>query len=94
MSYGDLNLIFLVIAGLLTWFIKSKYQCFTTTIVALPMLVLTALFDNLIIAAGIVEYDHSKLLGIYVGVVPLEDFAYTVLAVLLVPTIWKAMNKK
>ena len=94
MSYGDLNLIFLVIAVILTWFIKSKYQCFTTTIVVLPMLVLTALFDNLIIAAGIVEYDHSKLLGIYVGVVPLEDFAYTVVAVLLVPTIWKAMNKK
>ena len=94
MSYGDLNLIFLAIAGLLTWFIKSKYQCFTTTIVALPMLALTALFDNLIIAAGIVNYDHSKLLGIYVGVVPLEDFAYTIVAVLLVPTIWKAMNKK
>jgi hypothetical protein len=33
-------------------------------------------------------------LGIYVGVVPIEDFAYTVVAVLLVPAIWKAVNKE
>ena len=58
------------------------------------MLILTAVFDNFIILAGIVDYDTTKLLGIYVGVVPIEDFAYTVVAVLLVPAIWKAVNKE
>ena len=48
MSYGELNFIFLAIAGIATWIIKSKYRCFTTPIVMLPMLVLTAVFDNLI----------------------------------------------
>ena len=94
MTYGDMNLIFLVIAGIATWVIKSRFRCFTTPIVLLPMLILTAVFDNLIILAGIVDYDTAKLLGIYVGVVPIEDFAYTVVAVLLVPAIWKAMNKE
>ena len=94
MTYGDMNLIFLVIAGIATWVIKSRFRCFTTPIVLLPMLILTAVFDNLIILAGIVDYDTTKLLGIYVGVVPIEDFAYTVVAVLLVPAIWKAMNKE
>jgi lycopene cyclase domain-containing protein len=94
MTYGDMNLIFLVIAGIATWVIKSRFRCFTTPMVLLPMLILTAVFDNLIILAGIVDYDTTKLLGIYVGVVPIEDFAYTVVAVLLVPAIWKAVNKE
>ena len=93
MTYGQLNLIFLAIAALATWFIKSRYNCFTTPVVVLPMILLTALFDNLIIAAGIVAYDKTKLLGAFVGVVPIEDFAYTIVAVLLVPAIWKAVNK-
>jgi lycopene cyclase domain-containing protein len=94
MTYGDMNLIFLVIAGIATWVINSRFRCFTTPIVLLPMLILTAVFDNLIILAGIVDYDTTKLMGIYVGVVPIEDFAYTVVAVLLVPAIWKAVNKE
>jgi lycopene cyclase domain-containing protein len=94
MTYGELNLIFLVIAGLATWVIKSRHRCFTTPVVALPMLVLTAVFDNLIIAAGIVDYDDSKLIGLDIGLVPIEDFAYTVVAILLVPAIWKAVNKE
>jgi len=93
MTYGDMNLIYLMIAGIATWIIKSRFQCFTTPMVLLPMLILTAVFDNLIILAGIVDYDATKLMGIYVGVVPIEDFAYTVVAVLLVPAIWKAANK-
>jgi lycopene cyclase domain-containing protein len=93
MTYGQLNLIILAIAALATWFIKSRYNCFTTPVVVLPMILLTALFDNLIIAAGIVAYDKTKLLGAFVGVVPIEDFAYTIVAVLLVPAIWKAVNK-
>jgi lycopene cyclase domain-containing protein len=59
----------------------------------LPMLILTAVFDNLIILAGIVGYDETKILGISIGVAPIEDFAYTVVAVLLVPAIWKAASK-
>lgn len=94
MTYGELNLIFLTVAALLTWFIKSRYQCFTTPVIALPMLALTAVFDNLIILTKIVDYDPTKLFGIYVGVVPIEDFAYTVVAVLLVTSIWKAMTKE
>ena len=94
MSYGELNFIFLAIAGIATWIIKSKYRCFTTPIVMLPMLVLTAVFDNLIILSGIVDYDDTKLMGINILAVPIEDFAYTVVAVLLVPAIWKAVNKE
>lgn len=93
MTYGELNLIMLGIALTMSWIIKSKYSCFTTPMVILPMLVLTAVFDNLIVLAGIVAYDDTKLMGISLGAVPIEDFAYTIVAVLLVPAIWKAVNK-
>lgn len=93
MSYSDLNLFFLALATAITLIIKGRYRCITTPIVALPMLILTAIFDNLIILAGIVDYDNTKLLGINVGVVPIEDFAYVVVAILLIPSIWKAANK-
>lgn len=93
MNYSDLNLIFLGIAAVATLILNSKYQCLTKPLVALPMIILTAIFDNLIVLSGIVAYDESKLIGLKIGVVPIEDFAYTLVAVLLVPAIWKAVKK-
>ena len=57
-------------------------------------LVGTAIFDNVIIATGIVAYDHEKISGIMVGVAPIEDFAYTVLAIVLVPSLFNFFRTK
>lgn len=62
------------------------------TIALIGLLVLTAIFDNVIISLGIVGYDPTKLLGIYVGLAPVEDFFYAVLAVLLVPVLWNKIG--
>lgn len=56
----------------------------TTVIVLLQ----TVVFDNLIIAAGIVDYAPSHLLGLTVGLVPIEDFAYTLAATTGLPAVW------
>jgi lycopene cyclase domain-containing protein len=92
-TYSTLNLFFLAIAAIATLILNSRYQCLTKPVVALPMAILTAVFDNLIVFSGIVAYDESKLIGLKIGVVPIEDFAYTLVAVLLVPAIWKAVKK-
>lgn len=52
------------------------------------LLITTAIFDSLIIASGIVAYDESKLLGIYIWQAPLEDFFYSLAAVIIVPSVW------
>lgn len=52
----------------------------------------TAVFDSLIIAAGIVDYDTTKILGIYIGTAPIEDFMYALLAVAIVPALWKGFG--
>jgi lycopene cyclase domain-containing protein len=53
---------------------------------------LTAVFDNLIIKAGIVVYDTAKISGLYLVQAPIEDFAYTLGAVLVVALLWNAME--
>ena len=58
----------------------------------LVLLVFTAVFDNLIIGAGIVAYDPAKISGIMIGIAPIEDFAYTVAAVLVLPTLWGVLG--
>lgn len=53
------------------------------------VLVLTAVFDSLIIAAGIVAYDASRILEVYIGRAPIEDFAYACVSVILVVVLWE-----
>lgn len=50
--------------------------------------VFTAVFDSLIIGAGIVGYDVSQLVGWFVGLAPVEDFAYTIAAAVVLPALW------
>lgn len=52
------------------------------------MIVLTAIFDNIMILIGLVDYNAQNISGIKIGVVPIEDFAYTVAAVILLPAVY------
>ena len=52
------------------------------------MLTLTAIFDNVIIQTGIVAYDEGKISGIKMGAAPIEDFAYTLVALIVVPSLF------
>ena len=61
---------------------------------AAVMLTLTAIFDNVIIGTGIVAYDPEMISGIKIGVAPIEDFAYTVLAIVLVPSLFNFFRTK
>jgi lycopene cyclase domain-containing protein len=53
------------------------------------LVVLTAVFDNAIVGAGIVGYDDSRTLGVRLGVAPVEDLLYSVAAALLLPALWR-----
>lgn len=52
------------------------------------LLVLTAVFDNLMIASGLFDYGAETLIGVHLGLAPLEDFAYPLAAVLFMPALW------
>ncbi|TLM87708.1 lycopene cyclase domain-containing protein [Pseudarthrobacter sp. NamE5] len=61
---------------------------------AVVVLVLTAVFDNLMIAAGLFSYSSDRISGVSVGLAPLEDFAYPVAAVLLLPSLWIVLGER
>ena len=50
--------------------------------------VLTAVFDNLMIAAGLMVYADAAVSGLRIGLVPVEDFAYPLAGLLLLPALW------
>ncbi|MDI2098860.1 lycopene cyclase domain-containing protein [Ruicaihuangia caeni] len=49
------------------------------------LLLLTAVFDNVMIWAGLFDYEWSQTAGVRVLLAPVEDFAYPVAALLLLP---------
>jgi lycopene cyclase domain-containing protein len=54
---------------------------------ALVLVVLTAVFDNLMIAADLFTYPEKHISGIRIGLAPIEDFAYPVCAAFLLPAL-------
>ncbi|MFF1879381.1 lycopene cyclase domain-containing protein [Leifsonia sp. NPDC058230] len=61
---------------------------------AMAVLVLTAVFDNLMIGSGLMQYDEDNIAGVRLGLVPVEDFAYPVAALLLLPALWLLLRKR
>jgi lycopene cyclase domain-containing protein len=91
MTYWLLNTPFLAAAVLVlsASVAMRKAPKFRAVLVAtLVMLLLTAIFDNAIIGFGIVAYDDSLISGWRIGIAPVEDFAYTLAAVVMVPALW------
>ena len=88
MTYALLNLIFivpvLVFLYAYRWLAHWSTLCYTLV----ALLLMTAVFDNFIVGSGIVAYDPDLLAGIYLGFAPIEDFAYTLVAAVLVPMTW------
>ena len=61
---------------------------------AIPLVILTAVFDNVLVAVGIVAYDPHRISGAHLGVAPLEDFAYPLAAVVLLPCLWSLLTPR
>lgn len=58
------------------------------------LLVLTAVFDNVLVGTGIVAYDPGRILGLRIGVAPIEDFAYPVAAAVALPALWSLLGPR
>ena len=96
MTYLALNAVFLlaVAAVVIVAVLRSRRRPATgirwpaLAIAAAALLLLTAVFDNVMIAIGLVGYDDARITGLRIGVAPIEDFAYAIAAVLLLPALW------
>jgi lycopene cyclase domain-containing protein len=61
---------------------------------ALALMVLTAVFDNLMIATGLMVYEPEHLAGLLIGAAPIEDFAYPAAGLLLLPAVWLLLGRR
>lgn len=84
MSYLGLNAVFLGAVILLGIVFRKKLSWRPIFFATAVLLIATVIFDNLIVGTGIVAYDENLILGIKIGVAPIEDFAYSLAAPLLI----------
>ena len=83
------------LAGMIVLFIGRKRLRLSALLLAgVVLILLTAVFDNLIIYSGIVAYDENLISGVKIWLAPIEDFSYTVFALGLVPLIFEALGSK
>ena len=97
MTYWLLDLPFLAIVAVVALaavLVRRAPRRRAIGIVAIVLLLATAVFDNVLVATGIVGYDPARISGVLVGVAPLEDFAYAVAAVVLLPSLWSLLARR
>lgn len=96
MTYWGLNAIFLavVIVVALVATVRRGIRWPAVGIALGILLIMTAVFDNVMIGVGLVGYDESKISGAFIGIAPLEDFAYALAAAVLLPSLWVLLGRR
>lgn len=92
-TYLLVNILF-VSAVLIAFRVRSQKPTKAIWLSLTVLLILTAIFDSMIVGFKIVGYDLDKILGIYVGLAPIEDFFYAVMALLIVVVVWNKLERK
>ena len=97
MTYWLINIPFLAAASLVfaaALALRRAPSARALLIATGVMLMLTAVFDNAIIGFGLVDYDEDLISGLRIGFAPIEDFAYTVAALLIIPGLWHVLARR
>jgi lycopene cyclase domain-containing protein len=97
MTYWALNAIFLgvvAIVALAAVLSRRAPRWANVALTAGLVLVMTAVFDNVMIGIGLVGYNTTLISGAFVGIAPLEDFAYAIAAVILLPSLWALLPSR
>lgn len=97
MTYLQLAALFLAAAALggICLTVASRRQGPRVTAVVLTIVILfalTAIFDTVMIATGLFHYSPDHLLGVHIGLAPIEDFAYPLAGALLLPALWTVLR--
>lgn len=94
MTYLLLNSIVLGIVGLASVILlartprNARPRWSAVLFAALTLLLMTAVFDNIMISVGLVGYDPARHAGMLIGVAPIEDFAYSIAIAVFAPVFW------
>lgn len=92
MTYAGLAVCFLAAAALVLVAAAvlrrpDRRWWLATAATALALVLLTVIFDNLMIAVDLFRFDEAQLSGIRIGLAPLEDLAWPVAAAATLPAL-------
>ncbi|MBF0672398.1 MAG: lycopene cyclase domain-containing protein [Salinibacterium sp.] len=97
MTYWALNAVFLAVVVLVAsaaLLARRSPQWRSLGLAAIAVLALTAVFDNVMIAVDLFGYNDDRISGAFLGLAPLEDFAYAIAAVVLLPSLWHLLARR
>lgn len=94
MTYWGLNAIFLAVILIVAVLARRRLRWPAVGLTAAILLVMTAVFDNVMISVGLVAYNESLISGAFIGVAPLEDFAYAIAAFIGLPSLWVLLERR
>jgi len=94
MTYWLLNAIFLAPVLVIGILAARRLRWPALGITAAVLLIMTAVFDNIMISVGLVDYAPDLISGAFIGVAPLEDFAYAIAAIVGLPSLWVLLGRK
>lgn len=97
MTYALLSLVFLAVAGgvaAVGWRRAPRGHLRAVLVTAAALVVLTAVFDTIMIATGLFGYSEAHISGVRIGLAPIEDFAYPLAGVLLLSGLWNLLVAK
>jgi lycopene cyclase domain-containing protein len=97
MTYWALNAFFLgavAVVAILSLVLRRGPRWASVLLGGAILLIFTAVFDNVMIGIGLVGYDQHLISGVFIGRAPIEDFAYTVAAIVLLPSLWSLLTPR
>jgi lycopene cyclase domain-containing protein len=95
-TYWALNAVFLAVVAVVVVIAVVRRRAprwAALGLAAAVLLLTTAVFDNVMIGIGLVDYNPALISGAFIGRAPLEDFAYAIAAVVLLPSLWHLLGR-
>ncbi|MCQ9389295.1 lycopene cyclase domain-containing protein [Brevibacterium sp. 50QC2O2] len=94
MTYTLINLVFLVPAAIVFGVaLRRGGLSWRAGLGAAAILfALTIVFDNIMILVGLMEYSSAHSSGARIGLMPVEDLAYSLFAALTLPALWSLLG--
>ena len=95
LTYLALDILFITIIIIFDAVIlkTNVWRLKSTRIVFGIILGMTLVFDTFLTSLPIVTYDYTKLLGVYLGSIPVEDLAYALAVAILVPMLRRVIHE-
>lgn len=91
--YTAFSLLLVLIALQIHRYLRAGWRNWRTLVALFGILfVLMLIFDSYLTGLPIVEYNKSLVLGIHIGPIPIEDFGYLIVVIIVGPSLFEHFN--